>query len=288
MTDLGLLRQRATELGVEIGYRDVDGYHHDTPEATLRHVVDVLEHDVERTRPPVPPVVVVGGPAATGHDLDVGSAAFADLTLTDGTTLRLPAHDGRVDLPPDVPFGCHDVRIDDDHATTLVVAPPAMPRAADLEGRAGLFVPVYALWTDTDPLPSFGHLADLAARLPDLGLDVLSTLPLYAAFLDAPFDPSPYSPMSRLHWNEVYLDDASLPGAPRPPMGELVDWPTLARRRRRQLLAAAAELDEATEAALAAHVTTHPDVVDYARFRAARPDTVDAAHRTELVQRSHL
>ena len=41
----------------------------------------------------------------------------------------------------------------------------------------------------------------------------MSTLPVYAAFLDEPFDPSPYAPASRLHWNEVYLDDASVPAA---------------------------------------------------------------------------
>ena len=34
-------------------------------------------------------------------------------------------------------------------------------------------------------------------RLPHLGIDVVSTLPLYAAFLDEPFDPSPYAPVSR-------------------------------------------------------------------------------------------
>ncbi len=287
MRDLATLRQRAGELGVETGYRDVDGRHHDTPEPTLRQVVEMLEDDLDRTSRSVPPVIVIGGPSAADHELRVGTAPFADLTLADATTLRLPAHDGRVDVAPDVPVGCHDLRIGDD-AATLVIAPPTMPRAADLDGRAGLFVPAYALWTDADPLPSFGHLADLAARLPDLGLDVLSTLPLYAAFLDDPFDPSPYSPMSRLHWNEVYLDDASLPAAARPPADRLVDWPTLGRRRRRQLLAAAADLDRATDAALDEHVRTHPDVADYARFRSARPDTVDAAYPADLVQRSHV
>ncbi len=287
MRDLADLRRRATELGVETGYWDVDGQHHDTPERTLRHVVDVLEDDLDRTAAPVPPVIVIGGPASAGCELPVGGATFADLTLADGTTVRLPAHGGRVDVVSDLPFGCHDLRIGDATAT-LVVAPPTMPHDIDLDGRAGLFVPAYALWTHADPLPSFAHLADLAARLPELGLDVLSTLPLYAAFLDDPFDPSPYSPMSRLHWNEVYLDDASLPTADRPPLDRLVDWPTLGRRRRRQLLAAAADVDRATGAALDEHVRTHPDVADYARFRTARPDTVDAAHPAELVQRSHV
>lgn len=35
---------------------------------------------------------------------------------------------------------------------------------------------------------------------------MVGTLPLLATFLDKPFEPSPYSPISRLFWNEFYLD----------------------------------------------------------------------------------
>ena len=94
----------------------------------------------------------------------------------------------------------------------------------------------------TSPLPSFTHLAALGAALPAIGVNTLITLPLYAAFLDEPFDPSPYAPVSRLHWNEVYLDDAALPAAPVPHLGALIDWRTLGRRRRQQLLDAVAQL----------------------------------------------
>ncbi len=118
-----------------------------------------------------------------------------------------------------------------------------MPRDPALAGGVGLFVPAYALWERAAPLPSFAHLAELAGRAPRLGADVISTLPLYAAFLDEPFDPSPYSPMSRLHWNEVFIDDAALPAAPDAGATELVDWQALARRRRLQLLDLGGDLD---------------------------------------------
>jgi len=40
---------------------------------------------------------------------------------------------------------------------------------------------------------------------------VVGTLPLLAAFLDEPFEPSPYAPASRLFWSELYLDPRRLP-----------------------------------------------------------------------------
>jgi 4-alpha-glucanotransferase len=111
---------------------------------------------------------------------------------------------------------------------------------------------------------------------------MLATLPLYATFLDDPYDPSPYSPISRLHWNEVYLDDDTLPAAPRPEADEMVDWRALASRRRAQLIDAASTLDEDTARRLERFVSEHPDVAGYARFRSAREANGDA-----LVERSH-
>ena len=287
------LRRRAQALGVETSYVDVDGRDHLTPEPTLRHVVDVLLDD--RAGAPtgrqLEPVIAVGGPTAAPPDVPVGDARAVELVLADGTTVSLAVHGRHATVPQDVPYGCHRLRATGpagDEDATVVVAPAAMPRDPGLAGRAGLFVPAYALWERSSPLPSYGHLADLAARLPALGLDLLATLPLYAAFLDDPFDPSPYSPLSRLHWNEAYLDDASLPPAELPAMAATIDWRSLGRRRRAQLLRAADDLDPATRQAIEAHALEHPDVVEYARFRAARPDPIDAEHPVELVRRSHL
>lgn len=281
------MRERAQQLGVETSYWDVQGQLHHTTEATLRAIVDVLEADAAGTPTEGPPVAVARG----GERVAVGAVPEAELHLEDGATVTLAVTAGAVTLPAELPIGCHRLLAGSGGAgttTTVVVPPPTMPRTGRLgAGSAGLFVPAYALWESDAPLPSFRHLADLARALAGAGIDVLSTLPLYAAFLDEPFDPSPYAPVSRLHWNELYLDDASLPPAPQVPSGALIDWPVLARRRRRQLLEAAGGLDPATAAAVDAFAATRPDVADFARFSTERAGPDGAGFPAALVTRSY-
>jgi 4-alpha-glucanotransferase len=286
LTDSDGLRRRATELGVETSYWDVAGNLHDAPDATLRAVVDVLEADAAAgsTRQ-LDPVLV-----APADPFPVHGVTDLHLTLADGTKVELHRDAAAASLPPDLPIGCHRLEVSAngrEEVTTVVVPPPTMPRDPTLAGGSGLFVPTYALWEHAAPLPSFADLAALAGCAPRLGVDVISTLPLYAAFLDEPFDPSPYSPMSRLHWNEVYIDDAALPAAPDAGMTELIDWQALARRRRLQLLDHAGNLDPSLLAAVMRFVASRPDVADFARYRAARPEPVDAGRPAALVRRSH-
>ena len=282
MTSLDALRERAWQLGVETSYWDVAGQHHEASEATLRAIVDVLDADAVGVFGPVQPVVV-GRP----DHVTVGDVGAAELVLADATALPLTIDAGRVALPPDLPVGCHRITSGAD-AVTVVVPPAGMPRSPSFAGGTSLFVPTYALWEAQSPLPSFTHLAAFATVARRLGIDVVATLPLYAAFLDDPFDPSPYAPVSRLHWNEAYLDDATLPAAPVPEQHALLDWRQLATRRRQQLLDAARDLDPYIEAGIDRFVTRRPDVVDFARFRAEQRDAVDVGAPAALVERSHL
>ena len=132
------------------------------------------------------------------------------------------------------------------------------------------------------PYPSYGHLAAPADTLPRLGIDVVSTLPLYATFLDEPFDPSPYAPVSRAHWSEVYLDDA-LPAAPTPAYGDLVDWRAVARRRRRQLLTAANGLVRTSRPRSTASSPRVPTSSTTAGSGPSTPEPADAGSPAELI-----
>jgi 4-alpha-glucanotransferase len=286
MTDA--LRSRAEELGILTSYHDVNGELHHADEATVAHVVAVLEADraaaTSTTRITAPLHRAGAGPIV----LD-GRVTHASLTVEgrpiDVTVRHGDDHD-TIDLPAELPWGCHLLEFESDRGpgeSVIIVAPATMPRNERFAQTGGLFAPAYALWEHQRPLPSFAHLHDLARAAKANGVAVVSTLPLYATYLDEPFDPSPYAPVSRLHWNEVYLDDTGLPPAPVPPIGDIIDWRALAARRRYQLVAAVDTLHSQMQDELTAFAAAHPDVGAYARFRAGRDAGGDL-----VVEQSHL
>ena len=282
------LRIRARELGVQTSYHDVCNELHHADDVALERIVEVLEADrvgdasAARFATPLhddprAPVAVAG--RVTAASITVAGRAV-DVLVSHGDDYDL------LHLPSELALGCHVLSFVTERGpgeTVVVVAPATMPHSADYERTAGLFAPAYSLWETDRPLPSFRHLHELARSLKSSGIDVLATLPLYATFLDDLFDPSPYSPISRLHWNEVYLDDEGLPDAPAPALTDHVDWRALGARRRAQLLEATRRLDTDQRALLREFVEANPDVADYARFLAGREVGID-----EHVEDSHV
>lgn len=119
---------------------------------------------------------------------------------------------------PRVPAGYHDLHVEVDgpgaprrHQSLLLAAPERSGGWEGLPGAPdwGVFAPLHALHDEEGPdrIPDFGLLAELADRVADVGGSVLATLPLLATFLDRPYEPSPYMPVSRLFWNELYVAD---------------------------------------------------------------------------------
>lgn len=115
-----------------------------------------------------------------------------------------------------LPLGYHRLHLrvgDQDLESYLFAAPFHAYGPADFKAkRWGVFCPLYALrsarsWGTGD----IADLADLGRFIGALDGHAVATLPMLAGFLDEPFNPSPYAPVSRLFWNEFYLDVTKVP-----------------------------------------------------------------------------
>jgi 4-alpha-glucanotransferase len=218
-------------------------------EAGRQRAVADLGHELDRRRmAPIDPVVrVVGGRPAdvelrTPGDgggrvrvevvLEGGGELILDVDLAalepigtehlDGRTivrrsLPLPACEPRPGPRPDdldLPVGYHELRIDDgttESRATLLVAPEHVHQLGGCERLWGAFAPVYALRSSTGLGPDVGDLGRLARWIDRHGGRIVATLPMLSAYLDEPYEPSPYSPVSRRFWNESYIELSRLP-----------------------------------------------------------------------------
>jgi len=194
---------------------------------------------------------------------------------------------------PAVPDGYHRLKVEGRgvEAEALVVAAPA--RCPQPPRGWGVLAPLNALRTATDwGVATFRDLGEVGGWVGELGGSFVGTLPVFAALLEGPSaDPSPYRPASRLAWNELYLDVESLPeletcAEARRLLGS-AGWKRDRERLRRALVADPAatvaakrrvlEMLTATlfsgssprRRALQDFVAARPELLTYARFRAA-------------------
>lgn len=308
---------RLAELrGVETSYHDVQGRRWDTSDEDLFRLLvalgapmhrpqdglDALRAEMwARSSRVLPPAQVIWSDRTPQVSFRANAAAafgrfelrVGDEPPVSGRVEALPSRAGpdveghrfvdfTVDLPRMPEAGYHDIHLEWNgraHAGWTICAPSRFPQPG---GQWGVFVPTYALRTQDDlGVGTLGHLERLSELVCSHGASVIATLPLLATFLDHPFEPSPYSPVSRRFWNELFLDLKRLPEL------ETVGWSEVAERTRD--LRALAEVDHRTvyaqlrpilqQAADAAHAgplreridawsRTCPEAETYARFRA--------------------
>jgi 4-alpha-glucanotransferase len=188
------------------------------------------------------------------------------LILEDGTETPWPP-------PKRLPMGYHKLN------GSLVISAPTRAHFPISKKAWGVFAPVYGLHSKRNG--GAGDLADLESLIDwidELGGQVVSTLPLLSTFLDKPFEPSPYSPVSRMFWNEFYVDPARSPEFPigstdrrKPAEKPLVDYRRLMAHKRRVLETMAQSLLSLSgrrRDQFERFKQTNPAVEDYARFRA--------------------
>jgi len=317
--------------GVETGYSDYEGVWREASVDALVAVLGALgcstdgsesaAADRVRTRRiemwsrVVPPVIAsrtgeastleIRLPASRVHGrvrfalrLESGGTRWFASRLEDLTFAAARSVDGRsyaalkVRLP-DLPPGSHRLFT---HAlgrrfeTRVIVAPH--PVAEGVRRTWGCFAPLYSLRSESDwGTGSFGDLDRFASWAASAGGSSVATLPLLATFLDEPFDPGPYVPVSRRFLNELFVD---LPRAPELHLsraarelmvssdvegairelreGDLVDYRRAAALRHRVLRAIAAaffDSEASRQSDYLGWLSRCPDVGDYARFRGA-------------------
>jgi 4-alpha-glucanotransferase len=223
------------------------------------------------------------------------------LSLTQlAPVLRSGFGEGGSRLAHHLPHGYHrlDIEIASRTATTLIISAPLKSYSdPTLQKSWGAFLPMYAAHSrESWGAGNLGDWQKLTQWIASLGGSVVSTLPLLAAFLDRPLcEPSPYSPASRLFWNEFYLDIPAIPEFSRCQSAQKLVrsrpfQQQLARFRRNSLIDYRAEIaarrevlellarfffqtDSPRRKQFLRFLRERPQVEDYAQFRAACDQT---------------
>ncbi len=286
---LAVLRAMAPDLGITIERAE-----------DAAHAISVLE--AEKWNEIVPPVVVgwdgvVVIPFAVPAETDLPWEI--EITTESGQLVR--AHGRLFELPGDShawpngavhcirratvftgETGYHSVRwrAAGGQGEAFAISAPTRAWGGPGEGgrRWGVFAPVYGLAsTQTGQAGDLGTLRQLFDSVERRGGRYVATLPILAQFLDEPCMFSPYSPASRLYWNEMFLDLAPLatrvsltpPTAPPLAPGAHIDYRAQYRWRRHALdpIAEHTLADPAQSNAIDAWAR-ESGAYDYAAFRA--------------------
>lgn len=177
----------------------------------------------------------------------------------------------RTDLT--LPIGYHTLRVHtaSGDAEALVLAAPRACYSGDRAREWGIFAPVYALRSKKSQIiGDFGDLQALMEWTGQMGGGIVGTLPISATFLREPVDPSPYSPASRLYWNELFLRTREKLISRK--TGQFVDYRAAADAKRELLeLVAYGFFHEnlQKEKPFKEFLALYPDAREYAQFRAA-------------------
>ncbi len=155
--------------------------------------------------------------------IDVAGLSTTQESMVEGTRYRA----GTVVLPEALPVGYHRLTVEmlGGLAEAMIISAPARAWSAGVAARSvwGAFLPLYSLYSKRSW--GCGDFSDLEAFIEwvgNLGGNLVATLPFLATFLDKPCDPSPYTPVSRLFWNELYLDVTRVPEMTRCPEAQVM------------------------------------------------------------------
>ena len=319
-----LLERQAQARGIQTSYIDNVGARQVASEETLRAILECLgpsasESELRVVEPVIvrwqnsPAKMILRLPASELGDaklrlrVEDGEEECIPLREVAGVEDKIEGAGGIAELTldvPELPTGYHTLVVESASGSreSMLISAPAKLHAERTK-QWGAFLPMYAAHSERSwGAGNFSDYRQLCEWLGSLGGKVMGTLPLLSAFLDKPIcEPSPYSPSSRLFWNEFFIDITAVPefqtsaeakrlagstevnrklAAFR--TSEFIDYKEQWAVRRRVLEVMAREFFERKDARFAAFqafLEARPEVQEYATFRAAC-DYTGASWRT--------
>lgn len=179
---------------------------------------------------PIDPVAVIweGDTPQVPLRLAAGPAQTLDCRLVreDGSELNWQVHTERLPvvrvhrlgkqdflrlslpLPASIGPGYHQLTltVGGTDQQCLVIVAPRQVYSPEVGRQWGLFAPLYAVHRESGwPTGDYGDLCRLLEWVAERGGQFASTLPMLATQWELAADASPYSPATRLFWNEFYL-----------------------------------------------------------------------------------
>jgi 4-alpha-glucanotransferase len=311
------LMQLARQYGIQTSYTDAAGLEREAGLDALLTVLQCLGAPIVRADQAssllneqaeatvIEPVLVAWDSALADFDIRLsGPDAAFHIALENGDSRSGPLEivttsdgkRGRIAEP--LPLGYHRLTVEAglQRGSAVIISAPsrAYPDGHTRQDAHewGVFLPLYALRSaELKGIGNFGGLSRLCDWAAELGAAYVGTLPLLATFLDQPFEASPYSPVSRLFWNETYVDvqtaleqmpcaaAAAIFDSPgykletaRLNDDDLVDHKAAAKLQRLVLQPLAGcffDQDRTTDTRFQKFLQGSPRVYDYAQFRAA-------------------
>ncbi|HET6346954.1 MAG TPA: 4-alpha-glucanotransferase, partial [Myxococcota bacterium] len=226
----------ADRVGILPGFIDQKGAPQTTSDDSRKHLLEALGYDVRtptaatetlarleaEPAPVLPPVRVTHTPRSQRLALPAGASRTpwrAEVTREDGEVLRAEGRGATLPLPEGLPHGYHTVRLwlgEAELHQELILTPPRAVGLADLLGApdprlTGVWSNLYTVRSEADwGFGDLSTLGKLAEWLAPMGADFLGVNPLHA-LKNTGVDISPYSPVSRLYRNVLYLDVEAFP-----------------------------------------------------------------------------
>jgi 4-alpha-glucanotransferase len=227
---------------------------------------------IRDNRPPMEPVLVAWDGALTIPPVDF-EVREAVVILEGGEVVPVVVSAGALSVSQDLPMGYHQLSINGGSITSHVFSAP-MKAHPTPQHALGLIAPTYSLKGPSvdHGIGTIAEMGTMADMCHDIGIEIIGTLPLLATFPD---QPSPYAPVSRRAWSELFVDFSSIPGWSEDPQHSgsdpsWVDYEGTGARIRQSLERYARHVSATPQlrSRVESYLRRTPDMIEYARFRA--------------------